>query len=126
MSGGAGHPVVLPDGRVVLFGSTGLYDGGSITVWDPVSRTFSTSSLPEPLTGATLLDDGRVLVIGMCREDAGWLDGPLRPRDRGDEPGPTDPSLPTRFDTTRGWASAHRRRTITGDVTAVPTVQIFQ
>ena len=72
-AGGGGHPVVLPDGRVALFGSTGLYDGGSITVWDPVSTTFSTKSLPEPLTWATLLDDGRVLLIGMCHgRQTGW------------------------------------------------------
>lgn len=72
-AGGGGHPVVLPDGRVALFGSTGLYDGGSITVWDPVTTTFSTKRLSEPLTGGTLLDDGRVFLIGMCHgRQTGW------------------------------------------------------
>ncbi len=60
-SGGGGSPVALPDGRVAVFGSTGLFSGGSIQVWDPISSTFSASSVPEPLTGATLLDDGRIL-----------------------------------------------------------------
>ena len=72
-SGGGGRPVVLPDGRVVLAGSTGLYSGGRITVWDPASRSFSARDVPEPLTGATLLDDGRIFLIGMCRgRPTGW------------------------------------------------------
>ena len=126
MSGGAGRPIALADGRVVLFGSTGLYDGGSITVWDPVSRTFSTSSLPEPLTGATLLDDGRVLLIGMCRGG--------RPAGQGSTTPP--PGSRSRARRTQACRPASTRLadgrvlivggTITGDTMAVPTVEIFR
>jgi len=86
--GGSGYPVALPDGRVVLFGSTGLYDAGSIEVWDPNSQGFTYSRLPEPLTSATLLDDGRVFVIGMCHgRQTGWT-GLYDPATGNTMPGP--------------------------------------
>jgi hypothetical protein len=73
MSGVGGKPVALADGRVVLVGSTGLYSRGTVEVWSPVGNTVSWISLDEPLSDAVPLDDGRVLLIGMCRgRDTGW------------------------------------------------------
>ena len=126
MSAGGGNPIVVPDGRVVLFGSTGLYDGGSITVWDPISGRFSASSLPEPLTGATLLDDGRILLIGMCRgRQTGWT-GLYDPAT-----GVTSPGPPTRACRPTSTRLADGRVLIVGgdindDLEAVPTVEIFR
>lgn len=124
-SGGGGNPVALLDGRVVLFGSTGLNSGGSIQVWDPISSTFSATSLPEPMSGATLLDDGRILVIGMCSGDqSGWT-GLYDPSTGVMAPGPSTQACrptPTRL--------ADGRVLIVGGVTdqggGVPTVQIFR
>lgn len=126
MSGGGGYPVVLPDGRVVIFRSTGLYFGGSITVWDPVARTFSVTSLAEPLTGAALLDDGRILVIGMCYgRQTGWT-GLYDPATGITNPGPSTPACqPTSTRLADG-----RVLIVGGDVgpnpRAVPMVQIFR
>jgi hypothetical protein len=120
--GGGGHPIVLPDGRVVLAGSTGLYDGGRIQVWDPASRTFSTRDLAEPLTGATLLDDGRVFLIGMCRgRSAGWT-GVYDPATE-----VTTPTPGTRACRPASARLADGRVLIVGGVEpAVPTVEIFR
>jgi hypothetical protein len=57
--------VVTDDGLVVLLGSTGLYDKAAAGTWDPTSRmVFAGRGLPQPVMGATLLDDGRILVTG--------------------------------------------------------------
>ena len=57
------------------------------------------SSLPEPLRGATVLDDGRVLLIGMCRgRPAGWT-GVYDPATGVTTPAPgTRPAGPHRLD----------------------------
>ena len=121
-SGGSGHPVVLPDGRVVLAGPTGMYSGGRIQVWDPASGTFSAHGLPEPLFDATLLDDGRVFLIGMCHgRPAGWT-GVYDPRT--EVTTPTQGTLSCRPASTR---LADGRVLIVGGLEpATPTVQIFR
>jgi len=119
---GSGHPVVLPDGRVVLAGPTGLYSGGMIQVWDPASRTFSARDLAEPLFGATLLDDGRVFLIGMCHgRPAGWT-GVYDP-----STGATTPTPGTRACRPASTRLADGRVLIVGGLEpAAPTVEIFR
>ena len=121
-SGGGGTPVVLRDGRVILVGSTGLYDGGRIQVWDPASQAFSAHDIAEPLSGATLLDDGRVFLLGMCRgRSAGWT-GVYDPAT-----GVTTPTPGTRACRPTSTRLDDGRVIIVGGVEpAVPTVEIFQ
>jgi hypothetical protein len=127
MFGGGGTPIVIADGRVVVFGSTGLNSGGFISVWDPISTTISVSSMPEPLTGATLLDDGRILLIGMCRgQQTGWT-GLYDPTTGGTNPGP--PTYACRPTSTR--LADGRVLIVGGDINGdslntVPTVEIFR
>jgi hypothetical protein len=60
-----GIPIGLPDGRVALFGSGAIQSRRHTAVWDPTSLTFSAAGAPlGQITGATLLGDGRVLLIG--------------------------------------------------------------
>jgi hypothetical protein len=121
-SGGGGMPVVLRDGRVALFGSTGLYDGGRVQVWDPTSRSFATRDLAEPISGAALLDDGRVLLIGMCRgRPTGWT-GVYDP-----VTGVTTPTPGTRACRPASTPLADGRVLIVGGIEpAVSTVEIFR
>ena len=126
MSGVGGNPVALPDGRVMLVGSTGLYTRGTIETWDPADGTVSWISLPEPLTGATALDDGRVLVIGMCRgRESGWT-GSIRSHDHDHDTGAQRPR-PAGPSSTR--LADGRVLIVGGDIAelgALPTVQIFR
>jgi hypothetical protein len=64
---GAAEPIAMPDGRVLLLGSRGISgrDGGQASIWDPATRDFS--PLADPwgnVSRATLLDDGRILMLG--------------------------------------------------------------
>jgi hypothetical protein len=117
-----GQPIILADGRVVLVGSTGLFDGGRVRTFDPASQTHSTRDLPEPLTGATLLDDGRVLLIGMCRgRPLGWT-GVYDPTT-----GVATPTQGTRACRPASTRLPDGRVLIVGGVEpAVPTVEIFR
>ena len=57
--------IVIPDGRVVVVGSARMQTSGRTAIWDPTSRTFSPSSTaPGPVSSATLLDDGRIILTG--------------------------------------------------------------
>jgi large repetitive protein len=68
---GAGLAISLPDGRVVVFGSAGIKIHLYTEVWDPTSRTFSTANDPPgQVMSATLLDDGRIFLIG--GRDPSW------------------------------------------------------
>lgn len=82
----SGHTAtMLPDGRVLIAGGDGPFDPGSLDllvvaligprgseraeVWDPMTTSFTEAgSLDEQRRGhtATLLPDGRVLVLGGC------------------------------------------------------------
>jgi hypothetical protein len=126
-SDGGGRPVALPDGRVVMVSSTGFYAGGRIAIWDPASATIFTRDLPEPLTDATMLDDGRVFLIGMCRgRQTGWT-GIFDPATGVTIPGPTTYACrPTSTRLADGRVLIVGG-TINGDaLQAVPTVEVFQ
>ncbi len=110
---------------MVLISGSGAWSRGTVETWDPVSGAVSWISLPEPLRGATVLDDGRVLLIGMCRgRPTGWT-GLFDPATVVTTPGPA---------TTACWPASTRlgdgRVLIAGgdigDLEATPTVQIFR
>jgi hypothetical protein len=149
--------IALPDGRVVVLGGSSLSGQGFAEVWDPTSLTFSPgcrprpcpvlapdggmmaaeSDLPGPVTSATLLDDGRILLAGEQRigeQTASWS-------------GTYDPTtgVTTPIQTTRAWDPratrlADGRVLVVGGLTdgrtdhgeggmsapAVTTVEIFQ
>jgi hypothetical protein len=73
MPGCRGFPTAttLPDGRVFVVGGVGCGDGetyrSTTLTWDPTTETFSPSgslAVGRALHTATLLHDGRVLVVG--------------------------------------------------------------
>ena len=73
----------LGDGRVLVIGGKTSLDGASTAaiaaaeMWDPVTGDFNPAgSVAEARYGhtATLLPDGRVLVVGGYGDDATWLD----------------------------------------------------
>jgi hypothetical protein len=129
---GFGRAIALPDGRVVVIGGSSLGDRGVAAVWDPTSLTFSPErELPGWATSATLLDDGRILLVG--GEPENWS-------------GIYDPTtgVTTSIQSTRAWHPratrlADGRVLIVGGLTdgdlrppggtsapGVSTVQIFQ
>jgi hypothetical protein len=68
---GFGDAIALSDGRVVVIGGTSLSRRGFVEVWDPRSLTFSPLiELAGSVRSATLLDDGRILMIG--GEPSNW------------------------------------------------------
>jgi WD40 repeat protein len=134
MSGyGYGDAIALPDGRVVVLGGSSLGSHGFAEVWDPASLTFSPRrDLPGRVRSATLLDNGRILLVGW--DPANWS-------------GIYDPTtgVTTPIQTTRAWDPkatrlADGRVLIVGGLLdgmtnhgeggrsapAVPTVEIFQ
>jgi hypothetical protein len=57
--------LTLPDGRVLLLGSTGNPDVGRAFLWDPATGRFSPLAPPAGrVSRATVLDDGRILLMG--------------------------------------------------------------
>lgn len=57
----------LPDGRVLVVGSSGMSGEnlGRAAVWDPATRAFSpVADPPGGVSKAMLLDDGRILLLG--------------------------------------------------------------
>jgi len=73
----------LGDGRVLVIGGKAPFDGAGTDaiavaeMWDPITGSFvPAGSIAEARYGhtATLLPDGRVLVVGGYGEDATWLD----------------------------------------------------
>jgi hypothetical protein len=145
---GVVEAVVIPDGRVVVVGSSRVEPGrltspfrGNVVVWDPTTRTFSPAGDPPgPVDRAILLDDGRVLLIGGrsgvtpltawagIYDPARGVTIPIEP------PSAWQPSL-VRLDDGRvlaigGLVDGQGRLSLDGtsgfDAPAVPTVQVFQ
>jgi Kelch motif protein len=128
--------IPLPDGRVVVFEPT-MIDEGPVgaAIWDPATATFKEAGgLRHHVTGAVLLDDGRIFMIGVPTRDTTWA-------------GVYDPVAETSVDLlapSAWWPSMVRvtdgRVLIVGGLTdgnvrdtggwrlapAVPTVEIFQ
>jgi WD40 repeat protein len=125
-TGRGGSPLLLPDGRVVLVGPTGMYSGGSITVWDPSTGAVWSTLFTEPLTGSTLLVDGRVLLIGMCQgRPTGWT-GVFDPAIRATTAGPMTHACRPASTTLADGRVLIAGGTVGGDPVAVPTVEIFR
>ena len=64
---GASTAIVTQDGRVVVLGKSGSTRTGHAAMWDPASGTFAQilTTAPEYSSNCgTLLDDGRILVMG--------------------------------------------------------------
>ena len=60
----------LPDGRALFVGSVGMSgrDGSRAAIWDPATRAFSAAVDPwANVSKATLLDDGRILMLGFVQ-----------------------------------------------------------
>ena len=146
--------IALPDGRVVVVGGSSLSAQGFLEVWDPTSLTFSPGCRPRPcplvgpdggmgaaesdlpgrVTSATLLDDGRLLLIGDTRATTNWS-GVYDPAT-----GVTTPISPTRSYLAKATRLPDGRVLIVGGLTdgrsdhgdggrsapAVTTVEIFQ
>jgi uncharacterized protein (TIGR03437 family) len=75
-----GTATLLPDGRVLITGCTAGCGAGVTQLYDPATNTFSLTGGPKPGCGrgicwfvdvntATLLSDGRVLIVGSDEYD---------------------------------------------------------
>jgi len=147
--------IALPDDRVAVLGGSTLMTEGFLELWDPASLTFSPGCRPRPcpllspdggrlppaegslpgrITSATLLDDGRLLLIGDTQSRANWS-GVYDPAT-----GVTTPISPTRSYLAKATRIPDGRVLIVGGLTdgmtnhgeggrsapAVTTVEIFQ
>jgi len=61
--------VGMPNGQVIVVGSSGMGGGrGHATVWDPATRALTPiADPPGGMSRATLLDDGRILLLGFVQ-----------------------------------------------------------
>ena len=67
------HAIALEDGRVVCFRSSMGDPDSDVQTWDPTTGRFGAlSRLDRNVVGATLLDDGRILLIGVPTRNDTW------------------------------------------------------
>ena len=133
--------IVIPDGRVLVVGSSGLSSSRveHAAAWDPTTRTFSPAADPPgTVRYATLLDDGRILLTGGRDLDAtsswaGIYDLAMGMTIPVDPPSASGARL-VRLDDGRvlavgGLVDGHGRMGpdgVTYDAPSVPTVEILQ
>jgi hypothetical protein len=142
--------IAIPDGHVVVVGSSGMSGEnlGRAAVWDPATRAFTPiADPPGKVSKATLLDDGRILLLGFVQFPRDPAKCPVGTQQACSWAGIYDPSTgeTTLVPPPSAWQPSLTRLTdgrvlvvgglVSGEIgpapagnsaPAVPTVQIFQ
>ncbi len=105
-----GFVVRIGDGRVMLGGGDvltgGGIDGKTVELYDPTSGAFTTTgslATPRAAASATVLPDGRVLVVGGTDFSAATVNAPLASAEAWDPATGLWTTLTATLDTPRAW-----------------------